>query len=270
MANSSNIEWTEATWNPTTGCNKISQGCQNCYAATLSKRLKAMGLQKYKNNFAFTQHEDEVDLPMHWRKPRKVFVNSMSDLFHEDAEMEFVGRCFLTMVRADWHIYQVLTKRPQKMREFSKIFYGYFKSWIPKHIWMGVSVEDNDTTWRISELRRVKCAMRFVSFEPLLEDIRDVDLRRIDWAIIGGESGHRYRAVEEEWVRSLIEQCIRQNVRVFFKQWGGPRPKSGGRRIDGRTYDQFPDTKPDLTSCAKIAEVLQQSPPWLGQAIDGS
>ena len=269
MANGSGIEWTEATWNPTTGCTKISRGCQNCYAATLSKRLKAMGLKKYQNNFVFTQHEDEIDLPLRWKKPRKVFVNSMSDLFHEDAEMEFVGRCFLTMVRANWHIYQILTKRPGKMRKFSGMFYNYFKSSIPDHIWMGVSVEDNDTTWRISELRRVKCAMRFVSFEPLLEDVAHVDLRGIDWAIIGGESGRGYRAVEEEWVRNLIGQCLQQNVRVFFKQWGGPRPKSGGRRIDGRTYDQFPDTKPNQASHTRIVRALQQGSPWLGQGTDG-
>lgn len=261
MATGSGIEWTEATWNPTTGCTKVSQGCQNCYAEALSKRLKAMGLKKYRNDFVFTQHENEIDLPLRWKKPRKIFVNSMSDLFHEDVETEFIGRCFLTMVRANWHIYQILTKRPCRMYDFSKLFYKYIESPIPDHIWMGVSVENNDTKWRIDELRRVHCSMRFVSFEPLLEDLYDVDLRGVDWAIIGGESGPKYRAVEEDWIRNLIAQCIRQDVRVFFKQWGGPRPKSGGRQIDGRTYDQFPDTKSDPTSRMRGAEMMGWNPP---------
>lgn len=241
LADGSGIEWTEATWNPTTGCTKISQGCTNCYAATLSKRLKSMGLKKYKNNFKFTHHEYEIDRPLHWRRPRKIFVNSMSDLFHEDANTLFVMKCFDTMIQANWHIYQILTKRPQKMAEFSELFLKRFKYSIPDHIWMGVSVEDNDTIWRIEKLKKTKCSVRFVSFEPLLEEIDRVDLRGIDWAIIGGESGHRYRKVQEEWVRNIIEQCIKQETRVFFKQWGGPRPKYGGRTIDGRTYDQFPD-----------------------------
>ena len=244
MANSSAIEWTEATWNPTTGCTKISQGCKNCYAATLSKRLKAMGIKKYKNNFRFTQHEHEATLPLKWKKPRKIFVNSMSDLFHEKAQMEFIASCFDTMVKADWHVYQILTKRPEKMAEFSKLFQSYFNFKIPNHVWMGTSIEDNDTTWRIRELRRVKCHVRFISFEPLLEEIYKVDLSKIDWAIIGGESGHHYRPVEEEWIQSLIQQCKQQNVKVFFKQWGGFRPKSGGREINGKTYSEYPKIKP--------------------------
>ena len=241
MANKSSIEWTQATWNPTTGCTKISQGCKNCYAATLSKRLKAMGIRKYRNDFKLTQHEDEIDLPLHWKRPRMIFVNSMSDLFHEDVDMEFIGRCFYTMIKADYHIYQILTKRPQKMTEFSKMFLKYFGFSIPAHIWMGVSVADNDTRWRIAELERTECTMRFVSFEPLLGMIDSVRLHKINWAIIGGESGHHYRKVDGKWVRDLIAQCVKQDVPVFFKQWGGPRPKSGGRTIDGRTYDEFPN-----------------------------
>ncbi len=268
MANVSGIEWTEATWNPTTGCTKVSRGCQNCYAEALSKRLRAMKINKYRNNFKFTQHENEVDLPLRWKKPRKVFVNSMSDLFHEDVEMDFVGRCFFTMVQAHWHIYQILTKRPERMHEFSRTFTAYSNSPIPNHIWMGVSVEDNDTVWRISELKRVKCSVRFVSFEPLLEDLKNVDLRGIDWAIIGGESGRQYRAVKETWVRNLIEKCLSQDVKVFFKQWGGPRPKSGGRKINGRTYDQFPDTRADRASCVKIMEALQHNSSWFGDTTD--
>ena len=267
MADGSGIEWTEATWNPTTGCTKISQGCKNCYAATLSKRLKAMGLKKYTNEFKLTQHEDEIDLPLRWKKPRKIFVNSMSDLFHEDVEMEFIGKCFFTMVRANWHIYQVLTKRPQKMFEFSEMFSRYFGFPIPSHIWMGVSVEDNETAWRIRELRKVKCSMRFVSFEPLLEEIGKVNLKKIDWAIIGGESGHRYRTVREEWIRSLIKQCHQQDVSVFFKQWGGPRPKSGGRVIDGKTYDHFPEVKPNKLIHTRKMESLRKIPTQFEPAV---
>ncbi len=251
MATSSAIEWTEATWNPTTGCTKISQGCKNCYAAALSKRLKAMGIPKYKNNFKFTQHENEVGLPLKWKKPRKIFVNSMSDLFHEEAMMEFIASCFDTMIKANWHVYQVLTKRPEIMAEFSKLSKSYFGFQIPNHIWMGTSVENNDTTWRIRELRKVKCYVKFISFEPLLEEINNVNLSGIDWAIIGGESGHHYRPVEKKWIQNLIRQCKRQNVKVFFKQWGGFRPKAGGRTINGRTYSEYPKLKP-MTSQTQL------------------
>lgn len=245
MANGSAIEWTEATWNPTTGCTKISQGCKNCYAATLSKRLKAMGIKKYKKEFEFVQHENELDLPLKWKKSRKIFVNSMSDLFHEKSEMEFVGKCFFTMIKADWHIYQVLTKRPNKMFEFSQLFEKYFGFQIPSHIWMGTSVENNNTTWRIDDLRKVRSSMKFISFEPLLEEIDPVDLTGIDWAIIGGESGYHYRPVQKEWIVSLIKQCKKQDVKVFFKQWGGVRPKSGGRTLNGRKYSAYPKSKPN-------------------------
>lgn len=244
MGDNSAIQWTDATWNPTTGCTKISQGCKNCYAERLSKRLKMMGLKKYKNEFKFVHHESEVELPLKWKRPRKIFVNSMSDLFHKDAEMEFIGRCFFTMIKADWHTYQILTKRPDKMAEFSKLFVKYFGFPIPNHIWMGTSVENNDTTFRIDELKKVECDMRFVSFEPLLEKIESVDLSGIDWAIIGGESGYHFRPIQKEWILDLIKQCKKQKVKVFFKQWGGIRPKSGGRAIDGKTFDEYPRIKP--------------------------
>lgn len=240
MADNSTIEWTEATWNPTTGCTKISQGCKNCYAETLSKRLKAMRIVKYINNFLFTQHEKDIGTPLKWKKPRKIFVNSMSDLFHEDADMVFVGKCFDTMLKADWHTYQVLTKRPIKMDAYSRIHEQFFSDIIPSHIWMGTSVENNDTTHRIDSLRNVKARVKFISFEPLLEKLDTVNLTDIDWAIIGGESGANFRPVKEEWITSLIAQCEQQNIPVFFKQWGGFRPKSGGRTINGRTYDQYP------------------------------
>ncbi len=243
MAIGSRIEWTEATWNPTTGCTKISSGCKNCYAATLSKRLNAMGVKKYKNQFEFTEHEDDIELPLEWKKPKKIFVNSMSDLFHEKSTMEFVGRCFNTMIKANWHTYQVLTKRPSKMAEFSKLFYNYFGYKIPNHIWMGTSVEDANNVWRIDDLRKVGCGIRFISFEPLIGTVGDVDLSGIHWAIIGGESGHGYRPVKQEWIMDIINQCKTQNAAIFFKQWGGVRPKSGGRKINDRIYDEYPDMR---------------------------
>ena len=206
-----------------------------------------MGIKKYKNNFRFTQHEAEIELPLKWKKPKKIFVNSMSDLFHENAKMEFVASCFNTMTKANWHIYQILTKRPKKMAEFSNMFYSYFGFQIPNNIWMGTSVEDNQTTWRIKELHKVKCYTRFVSFEPLLENIDKINLSGIDWAIIGGESGHHYRPIQKEWIQGLIEQCEKQDVKVFFKQWGGLRPKSRGRIINNRTYDEYPETKPVIS-----------------------
>jgi protein gp37 len=243
MSNSSSIEWTEATWNPTTGCTKISPGCKNCYAEKLSKRLKAMGVKKYQNEFQFTEQPDDLELPLTWKKSKKIFVNSMSDLFHEQSRMEFIANCFHTMIQADWHIYQVLTKRSHTMLKFSELFESYFGKKIPSHIWMGVSVENEDYVWRIDELRKVHCNTRFISFEPLIGSVGEINLKGIDWAIIGGESGHNYRNVDRNWILEIIEQCKKQNVPVFFKQWGGIRPKSNGREIDGHTYDEYPQIK---------------------------
>ena len=244
MGDNSAIEWTNATWNPTTGCTKISSGCKNCYAERLSPKLKRWGIKKYKNNFAFTQHKKELELPLKWKKEKKIFVNSMSDLFHEKAEFGFIERSFMTMFAANWHTYQILTKRPDKMAEFSKTFYKLFRFPIPSHIWMGTSIEDNISLRRIKDLRQVKCYSRFISFEPLLEKLHKINLKDIDWAIIGGESGPKHRPMEEEWAWDLIKQCKKQKVKVFFKQWGGARPKSGGRIIRGKTFDQFAKTKP--------------------------
>ena len=240
LAGSSAIEWTEATWNPTTGCSKVSSGCRNCYAERLSNRLRAMGQEKYKNNFRYTEHEGELDLPLRWRRPRRIFVNSMSDLFHEESDYAFVGRCFHTMLRAAHHTYQVLTKRPARMAEFSRLFEARYGFAVPPHVWMGASVEDNRAARRIAELRGVRCGTRFVSFEPLLEGIRRVSLRGIDWAIIGGESGPRCRGIDPEWVDSLIRQCRRDGVPVFFKQWGGRTPKAHGRLVRGREISEYP------------------------------
>ena len=197
MANNSEIEWTEATWNPTTGCTKISPGCKNCYAEKLSKRLKAMGVKKYKNNFQFTEQPDDLELPYSWKKPKKIFVNSMSDLFHENSRMEFIANCFHVMLKVEHHQYQILTKRSERMKKFSKLFENFFGDIIPSHIWMGVSVENEDYKWRIDDLRETKCHTRFLSIEPLIGPVGKLDLQNIDWVIIGGESGYNHREVKE-------------------------------------------------------------------------
>ena len=243
MSNSSSIEWTEATWNPTTGCSKISPGCKNCYAEKMSKRLNVMGVKKYKNNFQFTEQPNDLELPLNWKKSKKIFVNSMSDLFHEESRMEFIANCFHTMIKADWHIYQVLTKRSHTMIEFSKLFESYFGEKIPSHIWMGVSVENEDYTWRIDELRKVRCNTRFLSIEPLIGSVGKINLKGIDWVIVGGESGLNHREIKKEWILDIIKQCKKQKVAVFFKQWGGIRPKSNGREINGRIYDEYPQVE---------------------------
>ena len=243
MAIDSGIEWTEATWNPTSGCTKISPGCKNCYAETLTKRLKAMGQQKYKKGFQYVEHPSDVELPLRWKKPKKIFVNSMSDLFHEKSTFEFTGKCFSTMLQADHHDYQILTKRPKRMAEFSELFFKYFGHKIPNFMWMGTSIESKNYVSRINDLRKVKCHTRFISFEPLLDSVGKVNLQGINWAIIGGESGHHYRTVEKKWIEEIIKQCKAQRVAVFFKQWGGFRPKSGGRTINGRKYSEYPKIK---------------------------
>ena len=258
MANNSSIEWTEATWNPSTGCTKISPGCANCYADKLTTRLRAMGVKKYENGFKFVEHGDDVGLPLLWKKPKKVFVNSMSDLFHEQSDSEFVKQCFFTMIKAHRHTYQVLTKRPEKMKKFSYLFAKEMKQTIPSHIWMGVSVENSDYLERIDELRNVECHTRFISFEPLLGSIENVNLKNIDWAIIGGESGGGFRKVKKEWIVQLIRQCKKQKVPVFFKQWGGFRPKSGGRELNGKTYDEYPVIKQTKLQQKKLDELLNR------------
>ena len=240
LATSSGIEWTEATWNPSTGCTKVSPGCKNCYAEAMSKRLKAMGMAKYKAGFGFVEHPEDVYLPLSWKKPRRIFVNSMSDMFHKKSTFRFVARCFSTMLEADWHTYQILTKRPDKMAQFSEIFAKAVGGPIPGFVWMGTSIENADFAYRLTDLRKVRCTTRFVSFEPLLGPLGRMNLKGIDWAIIGGESGPRHRPVKKEWILDIINQCKKQGVAVFFKQWGGPRPKSNGRKIDGRLYSGYP------------------------------
>ncbi|NMF29243.1 DUF5131 family protein [Cellulosimicrobium aquatile] len=243
MSDRSRIEWTEATWNPVTGCDRISPGCDNCYALTLARRLKAMGAEKYQNDgdartsgpgFAVTMHPDALRQPLRWRSPRMVFVNSMSDLFHAKVSLDFIREVLDVMRATPQHTYQVLTKRPMRARRLSDKL-----DW-PANMWLGVSVESHDTLHRIDELRRISTTVRFLSCEPLLGDLSGMDLTGIDWVIAGGESGPGYRPVDVRWVRSVRDTCLEAKVAFFFKQWGGSTPKSGGRELDGRVWDQMP------------------------------
>jgi protein gp37 len=233
MAKSS-IEWTEATWNPLTGCTKISPGCKHCYAERMARRLKAMGQPNYANGFELALHERALDIPRRWTKPQMVFVNSMSDLFHRDVPFEFIARVFETMRVVDRHLYQVLTKRSDRLAECAK--------WLPwpRNVWMGVSVENSDYRYRIDDLRGTPAAVKFLSVEPLLGPLPDLDLRGIDWIILGGESGPGARPVDPSWVRDIRDQCARAGVPFFFKQWGGVNKKKTGRELDGRTHDEKP------------------------------
>jgi len=234
MGLKSSIEWTESTWNPVTGCTKISPGCAHCYAERMAVRLQAMGQRNYVNGFDVTLHRQMLRLPLKWAKPQLIFVNSMSDLFHEDVTDEFVRKVFNVMQEADWHIFQILTKRSARLAELAPSL-----QW-PKNVWMGVTVENQDYTFRIDDLCRTSAAVKFVSFEPLIGGIERADLNAIDWAIVGGESGPGARAIREEWVISLRDQCRASRVPFFFKQWGGVRKKAAGRVLQGRTYDEMP------------------------------
>ncbi|MEV6984208.1 phage Gp37/Gp68 family protein [Sphaerisporangium sp. NPDC051017] len=247
MAGRSRIEWTEVTWNPTTGCDRISAGCDNCYALTLANRLKAMGAAKYQRDgdprtsgpgFGVTLHEDTLSAPLRWREPRLVFVNSMSDLFHARVPVDFVRRVFDIMAATPQHTYQVLTKRATRLARIA-----HRLPW-PENVWMGVSVENEQTTARVAALRRVPAAVRFISAEPLLGSLNGLDLADVHWLIAGGESGSGARPVDPDWVRQLRDQCLRDEVAFFFKQWGGRTPKAGGRILDGRTWDQMPSRGP--------------------------
>jgi protein gp37 len=234
MSLNSTIEWTDATWNPVTGCTQVSHGCDNCYALAFAERFRGVPGHPYEQGFDLRLWPERVELPLRWKKPRRIFVNSMSDLFHADIPDEFIFSIFDTMVRADWHIYQILTKRPQRLaRIASKL------PW-PEHIWAGVSVESNEVAWRADFLRRVPAAVRFISAEPLLGPVDRLDLEGIHWLITGGESGVRHRYCDPTWVRSARDQCKAAGVLYFHKQWGGRTSKSGGRELDGRTWDEIP------------------------------
>jgi protein gp37 len=234
MATNSSIEWTDATWNPVTGCTKISPGCKHCYAERLAHRLQAMGNPNYQNGFAVTLQPHMLHHPFSWRSPKRVFVNSMSDLFHEDVPVEYIKRVFKVMRDADWHQYQVLTKRAERLEALSKEL-----PWAP-HIWMGVSVENEKYLDRIDRLRCTRAHVKFLSIEPLLGPLGKINLRGIDWVIVGGESGPGARPMRSEWVTSIKDQCAKARVRFFFKQWGGVNKKKAGRLLEGRTYDEMP------------------------------
>ncbi|MBN2271606.1 MAG: phage Gp37/Gp68 family protein [Sedimentisphaerales bacterium] len=234
MAQASKIEWTESTWNPVTGCTKISEGCRNCYAERLARRLKAMGQPNYRNGFKVTLHPHVLDVPLRWRKPRMIFVNSMSDMFHKHVPTAFLLKVFDVMRRASHHRFQVLTKRSERLRELSDRL-----PW-PENVWMGVTVETADYLCRLDDLRQTNAAVKFVSFEPLLSQIPGIDLEGIDWVIAGGESGPGARPMHPDWPTDIRDQCLDADIPFFFKQWGGKNKKKTGRILDGRIWDDIP------------------------------
>ncbi len=234
MAANSSIEWTESTWNPVTGCTKISPGCLNCYAERMSKRLQAMGQSNYKRGFELSLHPQSIRLPLKWGTPQTIFVNSMSDLFHEAVPFEFVQKVFETMEEATWHRFQILTKRSERLLESDP-----FLNW-KKNIWMGVSVESENYTYRIDHLRKTSAHIKFLSIEPLLGPLNNLDLTSIDWVIVGGESGFFARPMKTEWVLDIRDQCLNAQIPFFFKQWGGVNKKKAGRSLEGQLWDQMP------------------------------
>lgn len=243
MADRSSIEWTEATWNPVTGCDRTSPGCDNCYALRLASRLKAMGSPRYQADgdprtsgpgFGVTEHWDTLHIPLRWRQPRIVFVNSMSDLFHPAVSDKFIAAVFATMEDCDRHTFQVLTKRSKRLQSVAQTL-----PW-PKNLWMGVSVESASYRYRIEHLRSTPAQVKFLSIEPLLQSVGELDLDGINWVIVGGESGPNARPVDHGWVADVRDQCVEAGVAFFFKQWGGRSPKAGGRELDGETWDEMP------------------------------
>lgn len=251
MSDRSAIEWTEATWNPTTGCDRVTPGCDNCYALTLSRRLKLMGASKYQNDgdprtsgpgFGLTIHPDALDVPLQWKAPRMVFVNSMSDLFHARVPLDFVRQVFEVIASTPQHTYQLLTKRSLRLRRIADRL-----DW-PPNLWMGVSVENRDQLDRVDDLRTVPAAVRFLSCEPLLGPLNGLNLDSIGWVIAGGESGPGHRPVEEEWLIDIRDLCSAAGVPFFFKQWGGRTPKAGGRELEGQIWSEMPERVPVLAS----------------------
>ena len=238
----SSIEWTEMTWNPTTGCDKVSAGCKYCYAEVMAQRLHAMGVKKYKDGFQLRLHEDALNIPYEWRKPKVVFVNSMSDLFHKEVPLSFIQKVFEVMNDTPLHTYQVLTKRAERLFELHDKL-----NWT-KNIWMGVSVENENATYRIDFLRETNAKIKFLSCEPLIGPLMNMNLENIHWAIVGGESGHKARPMQEWWVWDIRQQCAEQGVAFFFKQWGGTNKKKTGRLLNGRTYDEMPLVKLTATT----------------------
>jgi len=236
MAANSKIEWTECTWNPVTGCTKISEGCRHCYAERMARRLQAMGQANYRNGSRLTTHAHMLEMPLHWRQPRMIFVNSMSDLFHEDVPLAFIQKVFGVMQRASQHHFQVLTKRSERLVRLSPKL-----PW-PCNVWMGVTVENRDHIARIEHLRQTDANVKFISIEPLLGPIPDIDLSGIDWVIVGGESGPGARPMRPEWAADIRDQCVAESIPFFFKQWGGINKKAAGRTLGNRTWDEKPQS----------------------------
>lgn len=241
MSTKSGIEWTEATWNPLTGCTKISPGCKHCYAERMSMRLQAMGQPNYVNGFSLTLHENTLDVPLRWKKPRVVFVNSMSDLFHEEVPVQFIQRVFTVMRQANWHVFQVLTKRSDRLLALDSVL-----DWTP-NIWMGVSVENDEMSFRVDQLRQTRAQCKFLSLEPLLGPLPNLNLQGIDWVIVGGESGPKARPMLETWVTDVRDQCSNSGIAFFFKQWGGTNRKKRGRLLEGKTWNEIPQVSISLS-----------------------
>jgi len=234
MAQKSKIEWTESTWNPITGCTKISEGCQNCYAEKMAARLQSMGQEKYKNGFKLSLHPNELEKPLKWKKSQVIFVCSMSDLFHKDVPSEYIIKVFEIMNKAHWHTFQVLTKRSERLLEFiDKV------DWTP-NIWLGVTVESQNYTSRVNDLVKTPASVKFLSIEPMISEIKEIPLKGVDWVIVGGESGTSSRYLDPSWVISVKNQCVKANVPFFFKQWGGVNKKKNGRLLEGRTWSEQP------------------------------
>jgi len=239
MSDRSAIEWTEATWNPVTGCDEVSPGCAHCYAKTFAERFRGVPGHPYEQGFDLRVWPERLEQPLKWKRPRVIFVNSMSDVFHERIPDDYVREIFAVMEAADWHTFQVLTKRHERMAELAPTL-----PW-PRNVWMGVSIENRRFVHRANYLREVDAAVRFISAEPLLGPLEGLDLEDIHWLIAGGESGPRHRPMRIEWVRELRDRSLEEDLAFFFKQWGGRHPKSGGRVLDGRTWDEIPEV-PDL------------------------
>ena len=238
LAYKSGIEWTDTTWNPVTGCTKVTRGCDNCYAERFAERFRGVPGHPFERGFDLMLRPERISQPLSWKRPRMIFVNSMSDLFHKDIPKAFIDKVFDTMETADWHIFQILTKRSSLMRDYLNIRYG--SSPAPQHIWCGVSVEDRRATARIRHLRDSPTSIRFLSIEPLLGPVGDIDLDGISWVIVGGESGPKCRPVEESWIIDIRNLCERDGIPFFFKQWGGRTPKAGGRLLEGKEHDDLP------------------------------
>ncbi|MBI3435949.1 MAG: phage Gp37/Gp68 family protein [Proteobacteria bacterium] len=238
MARTTAIEWTDATWNPVTGCTKISAGCDFCYAERFSERFRGVHGHPFEHGFDLRLRPERLKQPLHWREPRMIFVNSMSDLFHKRVPFDYVDRLFETMEQAHWHQFQVLTKRSSRLRDYVNARYPEASA--PSHIWLGISAEDGTKKSRIRHLRQANAGIRFLSIEPLIGPMGQIDLDGIHWVIVGGESGPKARSMQPEWAREIRDQCKAANVPFFFKQWGGLRPKSGGRDLDGREWSEWP------------------------------